>query len=416
MSITSKDLAIIYPEQLLIPFSQDDKQQAWQKATQNNQDNKAVIWNSFLNHLCLQYIPYLKSDITDNVTIQTWQSEAKLNQIWQLVNGNAIDIVSENSTTTRLVLIPTNEETDELRVPREWLDLPNWVGNYYIAVQINEQENYLTIQGYTTYEELTEYGNYDAIDETYSLPLTNLTEDLTSMYISLELYPYHRPQLKNEYILDSDKLPEIVSQLKSTTMTLPRLEIPFTDWGAIIDNPETRYFFSEDKYNQNNKEESIVNNDKVIKDNQGVKLLQWLEDAVTSGWQTLDSLINQEQLNLAYNYRRSNSDNSVEAVKLVEIPTNTGMQTLALVIHLEKTPEGKFTLKIQLNSTAEKSTLPSQLKLQMVSYSQKIIQEVEARDNDNSIQLKQFTTRSGQKFLINIVQEKFTWVEQFSVS
>ncbi len=418
MNLSLEDLSILYSQQLIIPFSEEDKQKAWAKAKQENYDNPAAIWNDFLNCLCLEFIPSLQTDIADDFTVNLWLPENELSHIWQGINGTAIDITTKDQTTTRLVLIPTHEQDiTELRVGREWLDLPNLVGNDYLAVQINEDENYLQIWGYTTYEQLKGESHYDAIDESYALNVENLIEDLTSMYATLELYPCQRPQLDSQYSFNSANLPEIISQLKSATMALPRLEIPFAQWGAIMDNPDWR---------KSLRQSTIVDNlapkkTEKSQQNQAVNLFDWLDKSLTIGWQTLENLIDGNNLNLAYNYRRGNSianPNFVEAFKLIDVPVNNNqnIQSLALVILLDKTNSDKFTLKFKLHTTQEKSLLPSKIKLQMLSYSEKIIQEVEARKNDSLIQLKQFTTTIGKQFKIQIVFDNFSWTQTFSIN
>ena len=415
MKLSQEDLSVLYSQQLLIPFTETEKQIAWQKAKQQNYQNSAAIWNDFLNRLCLQLLPSLQADIIDEFSINLWPEENELPYIWQGVKGSAIDITTEDKVTTRIVLIPTNEQDiSELRVPREWLELPNWVGNYYVAVQINEDDNYLQVWGYTTYEELKEKGNYDPIDETYSVGIEKLTEDLTSMYASLELYPCSRPHLDSVYTIQGEKIAEIIKQLQSTTMALPRLDISFQQWGAIMDNPDLRKSLKQSTLGN----EVVTNNAEDTVNQQVVNLLQWFEKSVVAGWQTLENFIDSDNLNLAYSYRRGNSASDstlVERVKLIDVPINDGIQSLALAIFLHQISPEKFTLKFKLHTTEEKSLLPATIKLQMLSSSGKIIQQAQARSNDSLIQLKQVTTTKGKVFQIRIVFDNFSWSESFSL-
>jgi hypothetical protein len=416
MNLSQEDLSILYSQQLLIPFAQTEKETAWQKAKQQDYQNSAAIWNDFSNRLSLQLLPSLQADIIDDFTVKLWLPENEFSSVWQGVNGSAIDIIRKDKTTTRIVLIPSNEQDiSQLRVPREWLELPNWVGNYYLAVEVNDDENYLQVWGYTTYEKLKEKGNYDAIDETYSLEIENLTEDLTSMYASLELYPCPRPHLDSVYVLEAENLAQIMKQLKSATMTLPRLEIPFPQWGAIMDNPELRKSLKQPTLTENVIQKQSAETLK----QQAVNLLQWLEKSVTEGWQTLENLIDGDNLNLAYSYRRGNSASDstvVERVKLIDIPINEEIQSLALVIAVNQISPEKFTLKFKLHTTEEKSLLPKSLQLQMLSSSGKIIQQSEARTNDSLIQLKQVTTTKEKAFQIRIIGDNFSWSESFSLN
>lgn len=416
MNLSQEDLSILYSQQLLIPFAQTEKERAWQTAKQQGYNNSAAMWNDFVNRLSLQLLPSLQADIIDDFTVNLWLPENELPYIWQGVNGSAIDITGQDKTTTRIVLIPNNEQDiNELRVPREWLELPNWVGNYYVAVQVNDEENYLQVWGYTTYEELKAKGNYDTIDETYSLNLENLTEDLTSMYASLELYPCSRPHLDSADVMEVENLAQIMKQLKSATMALPRLEIPFPQWGVIMDNPELRKSLKQPTVTENVVQKQSAETLK----QQVVNLLQWFENSLVEGWQSLENLIDGDNLNLAYSYRRGNSASDstlVERVKLIDIPMNEEIQSLALVIAINQISPEKFTLKFKLHTTEEKSLLPTSLQLQMLSASGKIVQQSEARTNDSLIQLKQVTTTKGKTFDIRIVWDNFSWTESFSLN
>ncbi|NJM86659.1 MAG: hypothetical protein HC847_05075 [Hydrococcus sp. RU_2_2] len=53
MMATIDDLAFIYPEQLLIEFTSEDREKAWQQTQNQSYSNASARWNAYLNCLCL---------------------------------------------------------------------------------------------------------------------------------------------------------------------------------------------------------------------------------------------------------------------------------------------------------------------------------------------------------------------------
>lgn len=80
---------------------------------------------------------------------QVLPSRDDLSSIWEVVNGTAIGIGE-----TRIVLIPEAMDTDEYEVQAEWVDIPSWAADYYLAVQVNSEDCWLRIWGYTTHKKL----------------------------------------------------------------------------------------------------------------------------------------------------------------------------------------------------------------------------------------------------------------------
>ncbi|MDY6899591.1 MAG: DUF1822 family protein, partial [Cyanobacteriota bacterium] len=158
MNLTINDLALIYPEQIFLEFSQQQREDIWKETQKHHYDNATARWRSYLNSLCtntvLEYLQdYIKNETDISQNPQIWQ-ENDLSSIWNLVNGTAIKLGS-----TKLILIPhEDKDFSEFKVPREWVDLPQWVGDYYLAVEINLEQCWLRICGYTTHQQLKEVG------------------------------------------------------------------------------------------------------------------------------------------------------------------------------------------------------------------------------------------------------------------
>ena len=104
-------------------------------------------WQAYLNQVCLQtMLPWLQEKSEIEPSVDSRDSLA----FWEMVNGSAIVL-----GTTRLIVIPTEAmDRSEFRVPQEWIDIPSWVGDYYLAVEVDPDEKWLNIWGYATHQML----------------------------------------------------------------------------------------------------------------------------------------------------------------------------------------------------------------------------------------------------------------------
>lgn len=172
------------PTQLWLEVSETDRNQAWQQSQFSRTNCR---WNAYLNQLCLStFLDWLRAEHAPEAT--PWPNAPTLPSIWEVVNGTAITL-----GTTRLVLIPTETiDLSELRVPQEWVDIPGWVADYYLAVRVNPDEGFVQIWGYTTHLQLKTSGSYDSKDRTYCLDEDELIQDLSVLWVARQLCPEER--------------------------------------------------------------------------------------------------------------------------------------------------------------------------------------------------------------------------------
>ncbi|GAA6622618.1 DUF1822 family protein [Scytonema sp. NUACC26] len=190
-------------------------------------------WNAYLNQICLStFLPWLREEHIPSAT--PWSNAATSASIWEVVNGTAIVF-----GTTRMVLIPTEAiDLSELRVPQEWVDIPTWAADYYLATQVNPEEGWIKIAGYATHEKLKTKGSYDVRDRTYSLDKEDLIPDLNILWVTRQLCPTETTRsvvtpLQSLTLVQADNL---IQRLGNTTVILPRLAVPFTIWGALLEH------------------------------------------------------------------------------------------------------------------------------------------------------------------------------------
>ena len=186
---------------------------------------------AWINQLCLQaFLPWFKEEIAPNAKV--YPNIAALASFWELVNGTPIIF-----DTYRLVLIPTLAmDGDELQVPQEWVDIPEWAADYYIAVEVNPDDNWIKIFGYTTHKTLKKKGIYDISNRTYSLESEDLIQDLNVLWVTRQMnYPETlRAEITPLASIAPTQAENLLERLGNPEVKFPRLEVPFTLWGALL--------------------------------------------------------------------------------------------------------------------------------------------------------------------------------------
>ena len=207
------------------------QQEAWQAsqalATANSR------WRAYLNQVCLATVqPWLESEYAAGQALPSPQP-ALLPTMWELVTGSAIEV-----GPWRFILVPTEAiDLEELRVPQEWVDVPSWVGDYYLTVQINLDEGWVHIANFTTHAQLRDKSQYDWRDRAYALKQGDAISDLNVLWIAQELYPEEvkRASVPALPSLPLDHANALIEQLGNVeAVPLPRLAIPFERWGALL--------------------------------------------------------------------------------------------------------------------------------------------------------------------------------------
>jgi hypothetical protein len=157
---------------------------------------------------------------------------ASLPSFWELFNGTPITF-----DNYRLILIPTLAvDGDELRVPQEWVDIPELAADYYIAVEVNPDDNLIKIFGYTTHEKLKNKGLLDNNDRNYSLESEDLIDDINVLGVAQQ---FNTSETLRAEISPLESIPEtqaknLLERLGNPEVKFPRLEIPFSIWGSLI--------------------------------------------------------------------------------------------------------------------------------------------------------------------------------------
>jgi hypothetical protein len=190
-----------------------------------------ATWQARLNQMSLAAIlPWLQEERAAKV----FPSVAALPSFWEVANGTAIDCED-----IRLVLMPTIAiDLRELRVPQEWVDIPTWRADYYLAIQVNPDAGWIQIWGYATHHQLKTKGLYDDSDRTYSLDEADLIQDLNVLWIARQLCP-EEPLRTDVAALPALLLPQaenLLERLGNPAIVFPRLAVPFQLWAALLEH------------------------------------------------------------------------------------------------------------------------------------------------------------------------------------
>ncbi|MBW4594250.1 MAG: DUF1822 family protein [Brasilonema angustatum HA4187-MV1] len=394
MVFTSNDLMAIFPNQLWLEIPEQEQEHTWQLVTKQLYSNAAARWNAYLNTLCLNsFLAWFQDDF-DNGDFQLHQ-EADLS-IWEVVNGTFI-----NFGETRIVLIPDDKSNiSEFCIPQEWVDITNWVPDYYLAVQLNLEECWLRVWGYATRTQIREQARYEVISRSYCLDAEDLIPNINIMWVAQEFCPPQKPEVQFLPSLLPSQVEKLLEQLSYTTSYSPRLDAPFPEWAAIV---------ASDEYRQQLYHLRIENcNQKIVESSQAVtgsNLSLWFQNIFTAGWQSLDALFVLEQRDFAFNFRSNslfNSEIKIKGVKLIDLGMQLREKSVVLLLGLTREADEKVCIRARLCPTTGENYLPANMKLVLLSDSGTVLQEVCSRSHDNYIQLKRFKPLQGTRFSIKV--------------
>lgn len=374
-------------------------------------------WPAYLNQLCLDnLLAWVQAEQSPEAAAQTDR------QIWEFVNGSTLTVGAR-----RLVLVPSEAiDQAELAVPQEWVDLPDWAGDYYLAVQVAlEPEAWIRVWGYASHQEL-KAGRYDPEDRTYCLDDNQLTQDWSALWVTLRFCPdaQTRAALAPLPDLPAAQADSLIQRLSAVTN--PRLAIPFQLWGALIQQPRLRQRLYRQRVGldpsiQNPLEQSLGQS---LRQN----LSQWLETGLdqlsqqaTAGWQQLEALFSPAELGWSLRSAEAPNAASDEAVRLAK-PVELAGQELVLVMQVNREPDGRVAILVQVHPTGG-LPLPAGLQLKLLDAEAaeqaperaEVLQAVQAGEQDSYMQLRRFRCGEGTTFQVELELEGQQITESFEV-
>jgi Protein of unknown function (DUF1822) len=363
-------------------------------------------WLAYMNQICLH--TFLNWTTEDSIQTSVWQSFPGTTAFWEFVNGTAILLEGR-----RVVLIPSEAIDDsELEIPQEWVDIPSWAADYFLAVQVKPDGDWVRIWGYITHAELKSKGNYDYLDRTYCIDSRYVTKDFNAFWITYQFC--QREKLKATIPL-LPKLPDnqaekLLQRLSSSSITFPRLAVPFTTWGSLLENERWRQHLYQKRQ-------------QLASSQQPVNLSLWLEGIYNSVWETVETFFRGTNYVMrratVYDGIANFRDSSAVGVKSIKrgqlIDLGIGVPPIVLVVDLVEEDNQQIYIRVQVHPTNENPYLSSNIKLVLLSESGEIIQSVQAREQDNYIQLNRFQGEVGEYFQIQVGFDDYQITETFVI-
>ncbi|MFN6567182.1 DUF1822 family protein [Dendronalium sp. ChiSLP03b] len=387
------------PKELLLEISPSLQQSSWQGS--QVYATPSSRWRAYMNQICLDaFLNWVKAEYVPQASI--WYSSPDIPAFWEFVNGTAILLKDK-----RVVLIPSEAIDDsELEVPQEWVDIPTWAADYYLAVEVTPNGEWVRIWAYTTHQELKSLADYDAVDRTYCIDTRHLTRDLNAFWMTYQFCETEQmkaaiaplPELSTAQV-------EYVKQLLSnSSVTFPRLTIPFTTWGALLENEQWRQHL----YQQRQQSQfSQVQ----------VNLSRWLEQIYDASWQAIETFFEPNSSSLAFNFRSSSELNAaaIKRAKLIDLGIEIEAQQVILLVALIPKTNQQVSIRVQLHPACNQAYLPANIKLVLLSDRGEIIQQVQARVQDIYVQLKLFDGEVGECFNIQVALNNYQITENFMI-
>jgi Protein of unknown function (DUF1822) len=361
--------------------------------------NPTGLHQATLNQLCLTkfqiWLAAAEIEATPSWAPTEWAA------IWEVVTGGALQLPkSSGQGDTRIILIPTTTlDRDELIIPQEWVDLPNLLGDYYVAVQIDLEVMVMNFWGFTSHRLLKQRGEYTAFDRTYRLPSDLLITDLDILGMGQALDLQEISPVAELPSLSLDRALALIQELSTSSPYSPRTQLDWTTWGSMMNSPNLR----SQLYQTRLQTAAIAHSPAP-----GFSLSDWLRGefttAISRGWH--------------HDYQQAivlNQQDTIERSKLINLQVDLQQHSVALLIGVIPQADEQTRILVQVFPTAGTRSLPPQLQLSYVDSHGAILRTVTARSNDNYIQLPLFSSPVGTEFSIQLQLYSAIVIERFQV-
>lgn len=369
-------------------------------------------WNHYLNQLMIAVLlPWMK-DQSQGLTIfqdvapaRIWPDAQAAAQLWQWVNGTAIALGE-----SRFVLIPTDSlDGSEFRVPKEWVEIPSWRGDYYLMVQLKPEAQQLQLRGYVSHSQLLKHG-VEQGDRTYAIDESLLVQDIDVLWVMAEIEsPEERcaalAPIPDLSLREAESLVQILArqwECSRQGFTSLRLELPFPQWAGLLAQDPWRKLLYAALQDSRHRLTPLT------------QLRQWFQGQFDLTWQSWEQL-----------YTWSSPVSSLRQIAAQSISRGKTVvfegliPPLALWATIAAETNGRMQVRVQLRHQSNapdnfgRVLLPSGLQLILISPAEESLQVVTAGEQDDYIQLPRFKIIPGQAFSVEIRWREQVIREQF---
>jgi Protein of unknown function (DUF1822) len=360
--------------------------------------------NAELNQICLQKTQAWLTEI--GIESTPTFSPAQMDSIWDVVNGCALTVGNR-----RLILIPSDKlDREELSVPQEWVDIPTWMGDYYVAVQIDLDDLTMNIWGYTSHRTLRETGTFDRIDRTYSISSDCLIGDLDILWMAQLLDLQEITTVPPIPSLNSDRSTSAIDRLSQPSPYSPRLDLDFNTWAAILSNNDLREHLHQRRLQVATLQ--TVNTPRL-------SLTDWLRSefsqALEQGWQLGNLMMGGEAAMMQRLAVVRGGEMSIELDKLINLQYQLDRISVVMLVGIKSQDDTHVTVSAQVYPVLGTPTLPPQLKLSYITEAGEELAAIISRSGDFQIQLPLFTSDVGTTFNLQLQLDGVSQIEKFVV-
>jgi hypothetical protein len=159
-----------------------------------------------------------------------------------------------------------------------------------------------------------------------------------------------------------------------------------------------------------------------ITDRTRVNLSQWLANVFETGWQTVESLLNPAQPDLAFSFRSADTlavddeltETGIRRAKLIDFGAHLPDTSVVLVVELTPTAEQTTEILLQVHPAGDRTFLPPLLELMVLDESGLVFLEAQARSADDYLQLE-FSGLQGEQFSVKVALGDANFMADFAI-
>ena len=225
-------LESILEDQICLAIPKEAQTEIWELL--QGYSYPAARWMAYLNRLSLEYIiPYFKQ--TYGCNIELADNPIRPDSVWEYVNGFALTIDEK-----RVIVIPSETDSDEFSIPFEWIDIDAWAGEYYLAVQIRPDSGWLRVFGFTTHQQIKQKAEYDTVMRTYTLSQEQIIDDMDVLLTSLAIASNQKAAIPALTEIGQPQKNKYLETLKRPKLYSPRLDLDADHWATFVSDDELR--------------------------------------------------------------------------------------------------------------------------------------------------------------------------------
>ncbi len=143
-----------------------------------------------------------------------------------------------------------------------------------------------------------------------------------------------------------------------------------------------------------------------------VRLSQWLEKQFETGWQSVESVLSTQTVELAWNFREPVT--TQKRAKPIDLGSQLMAQSVVLVVEITPTPAAEMEITVGVQPSNGQTYLPAQLQLAVLDELGASVMVARANSANKNIQL-QFSGERGEKFSVKLTLGNVSVMENFVI-